>query len=193
MLVLMVCSVMKIDITNVLTPILQEQNGWDRTTINTAVSIGGYIAIALGFLGATLALKKDIKIVSLIGLIGEAVAAFLCAFTNTLPAICVGYALGQAFYPLCLLSAITYVSRWYMKRRGWALGIATAALPITSTIYLSWGSSVVAAVGGRATFYGIFGGIIILVAIFEIVFMKTTPEAMAYIRTELFLQKKSLQ
>lgn len=175
MLVLMVCSVMKIDITNALTPILQEQEGWSRVSINSAVSIGGYIAIAVGFVGATIMLKKGIRFVSTPALILMAVASFMFAFCKSLTGVCVAYALGQAIYPVCLVSATSYVSKWFTKRRGWALGIATAALPITSSIYLSWGSGFIAS-QGRNVFYTAFGVIILIIAVLEFIMVKENPE-----------------
>jgi Na+/melibiose symporter-like transporter len=85
------------------------------------------------------------------------------------------FAICQAAYPLLILSAVTYVTKWYVKRRGWALGVATIALPLTSSFYLPLGNSVIAA-DGKTIFYLVVFVVIIAMAIFNVIVIRENPE-----------------
>ncbi len=175
MVLLFIGVIMKVDITNVLLPILEEDYGWSRVDINTAISIGSYVAIALGFIAGSVAIKTGIKRVSTCGLALMCVGTFIIAFAKGLVPVSVGFALCQAAYPVVLLSAMTYVTKWFVAGRGRILGLATMAIPITSCIYVPLGNHVIA-VFGKMPFYLVIALIIIAAAIWELFALRENPE-----------------
>lgn len=175
MLVLAICNVMKVDITNVLVPILEEQYGWTRVQVNVGVTAGSYIAIATGFVAGCIIIRTGIKKVFVCGMAGMLIGTFLIALSGQLSGMCVGFALCQAAYPVLLLSAQMFITNWYIRRRGWALGVMTIAFPLMSAIYAQLGNLVIAPFG-KQVFYSGVGIVIIVVCVLICVFLKENPE-----------------
>lgn len=175
MILMAVGVIMKIDITNVLLPVLQEQYGWTRVDVNGAISVGSYFAIAIGFVGGSIAVKTGIKKVSLVGLALMAIGTICIAIPESLIGVCIGFGVCQAAYPLVLLSSMTYLTKWFIVKRGRILGAATMAIPFTSAIYIPLGNNVIAT-QGKMPFYLVILAIIIAAMIYEIALMKERPE-----------------
>jgi len=175
MLIFYFTVAMQMDIMNVMVPIWEADYGWSRVDINHAVSAGSAVAIAASFIGASLALVFGIKAISTVGLFLVAASAVIVGLTETLSVTCGALILAQAAAPLCLLGALTYNTNWFVRKRGWALGIATMAFPIGSASFTPSVTNLIMWFGKEAVF-SMIGVIVCCIAILGIIFIKTTPE-----------------
>lgn len=175
MLIFYFTVAMQMDIMNVMVPIWESDYGWSRVDINHAVSAGSAVAIAASFIGASLALVFGIKIISTIGLFLVAASAVIVGQTETLSITCGALILAQTAAPLCLLGALTYNTNWFVRKRGWALGIATMAFPIGSASFTPSVTNLIRLFDKETVFSGI-GLIVCCIAVLGAIFIKTTPE-----------------
>ena len=166
---------MQMDALNVLIPVFEADYGWSRVAINQATSVGSGVAIATGFLAATLAMRLGIKRVNTFGLFALGAATVVLAQAQTLGLTCAAIIAVQALAPFCMLGALTYNTNWFIRKRGWALGIATMAFPIGTATFTPATTNLIGIIGKEATFTGM-GVILAAIAVLGILVIKPYPE-----------------
>lgn len=123
------------DTSNIFYPALAEFNGWPYATLTAAALpasvLSGFIVAAVG----TVIKKKGVKFVTLINLVAVAVIQLLQAFAPSLPIFMVTVVLITiATVSLNLCCAQTLISNWFPRKKGVALGWATAGMCLSGVI-----------------------------------------------------------
>ena len=169
-------SGLNVDQMNALTPYYTQTYGWSASRISAPVTIASLISIPLGFLFGSLLIKFGVRkplaisciLIGLstvfLGFAGENYTAYWIALllVRTLP-----IALSMSVSMLC--------TNWFVKKRGWALGIVTAGCPLCSATIIALLTAGIRSIGFAAT-YSIMGLIIVALGVIAFLTTKSTPE-----------------
>ncbi len=123
------------DSMNIIFPALVQINGWDYATLMSISTPGAIVcAVVIALFGMWIQ-KKGPKIVTIVNLIIVCVAWAIAGFMPTLALFAIVYAMMSAFgTAAAMCSAQTYISNWFPRKKGIALGWATIGMPLSGCI-----------------------------------------------------------
>lgn len=119
-----------------------------------AVIAGGSVIMAIGFIIAGLA---------------HSVIEFYVG---------IGIFMGVGFAALTMTSQATYLSNWFIRKRGMAIGIAASGIGLGILIVVPWTQWLIATYGWRAAFFILAGLLALVVAPLNYFFQRQRPEEM---------------
>ncbi len=156
---------------------LNNEFGWDRSTVATAISLYIFIIAMTGPLIGSLTDKAGARKIITFGAAVASLTFLLLSRTATLWQFYLGYTvLGMAFSACGLIPANTLLSNWFVARRGLAIGIATAGISLGAILLTNAGGYILNTLGWRNTylFLGILTGL--LVVPYVLLVVKDRPE-----------------
>jgi sugar phosphate permease len=157
---------------------LMDDFGWNRTQVSAIVTVyWGVIAIAGPLVGRFLDVHGAAKTM-FFGLMGSSLFLSLLSLTPSLLYFYIIYACLSASHTA--LSSIPYgylISRWFIKRRGTAMGIATAGIGIGGLVISPIVNALITSYGWRNAY--LISGLGVLALMFPLLmFVKDSPEEM---------------
>lgn len=161
---------------NIILPKLAEANGWQYTTVLTLASAAGCASVLGTALLGRICERKGPKFSILLGLIGSAVFVYLYAtatyigvyFVGLFGAICCGQSIS-------FLGASALIANWFPKKKGLAMGIVTIGPPVATISMVSAMNILMNTMGLKAGIL-VISGVLVVVALTCLAFVKDTPE-----------------
>lgn len=159
---------------------LSDAFGWTRAEISWGFSIAAVVGAAYGPFFGRWVDRHGPRRVQIFGAFVLAVAYAALSRIDSLAEfyLCMGgiVALGSA--ALGPVSSNTAVARWFVRRRGRALGIATAGISMGGVIFVPLTQAMIDAFGWRQAFLGL-AAIVVVVGVPPIaLWMRGSPESM---------------
>lgn len=109
--------------------------GWSRTDLNLALVIGTVFGFSSQYIYGTILMKTGIRILMLIGSLVAGISFIFIAQVQTLWEFYLFYSLlfiGNGAYGGIVASSA--VNNWFVKKRGKAIGLATAGMSISGAV-----------------------------------------------------------
>jgi len=168
-------SGLQIDHLNILTPYLQEHNGWDDLKITNPVTIASVVVILLYLIIGGAMVKFGVKNILVPSILLMALGCIGIALSNqdyTIYSISI-FIIRIMVVPL-QMGTFMLCANWFIKYRGRVMGIITAGSPLFSVV----GIGVLTALMTQYQLntYLFIAAILFLLAIFAILALKDTPE-----------------
>ena len=124
-----------VDLTNVIPDLFAGVKGWDSNALLVFNSIGGWVGVVLTLVVGQWIAKKGVKLPTIIMLLLTGVFFVLLGGSGTVGmyGLCI-VILTALSNVLNLVSTNTYMSNWFPRKKGIALGWATMGAPISSAV-----------------------------------------------------------
>jgi MFS family permease len=158
-------------------PSLQRDFAASRGSVSLVFSLAGFLYFALGLVSGPLADRFGSRPLCAAGmaLIGAGICAAGWAHTLTAVYLCyglgVGLGIGTAYVP-----AVGAVQRWFVRRRGFASGLAVSGIGVGTLIFPPLAAHLIAAVGWRHA-YLILGATAGIAGVAASLFVENDPGA----------------
>jgi MFS family permease len=159
---------------------LSEHFGWSRAQISWGFSLAAVLGAFYAILLGRVVDRHGPRPVQLFGVCALALGYVALAATHTLlqfyAAMALAIALGSA--SLGPISSNTAVARWFVKRRGTALGISTAGISMGGVIFVPLTQLLIERVGWRQTFL-VLATLVVAAGVPPVaLWMRRSPESM---------------
>lgn len=169
-------SGLNVDQMNALTPYYTQTYGWAATQITAPVTIASLLSIPLGFVVGSLLMKFGVRTPLAVSCILIGLSTVLLGFAGDNFGLYWVALLLVRTLPIALsMCASMLCTNWFVKKRGWALGIITAGCPLCSATIITLLTYGIRSLGFSTT-YTIMGLIVVALGIIAFVATKSTPE-----------------
>lgn len=172
-----------VDLLNVTPTLFAQVKGWDENALLVFSGIGGWVGVVLTLVFGQWISRKGVQGPTIVFLIIFAVLFFLNGQVNSVATYgVVVVALSAVSNCLNLVSTNTYMSNWFPRKKGIALGWSTMGAPVSSATCIAIFTGVFgAAHGSMAAPFAVFAGITVVILLLTIFTVKATPaQAGAY-------------
>lgn len=169
---------LSVDGLNVSVPAFVRANGWNYGRLLALSTPAGLIGLIGIFVFSHLAATKGSKFVISVSLIGSGLVCFLYGFATSIP---------MYFTAICLIifftngygnvATGTLTASWFPRKRGYALGFSSAGMPLATALFVPIFSVLIEKFGIRLAL-SIIGGVVIVLGIISLFWVKNTPEEM---------------
>jgi MFS family permease len=141
---------------------LQRDFGASRGSISLVFSIAGFLYFALGLVSGPLADRLGSRSLAVAGMILVAVGLAAASAARSLVEVYLAYGLGIGLGVGCAyVPAIGAVQRWFVRRRGFASGLAVSGIGIGTLAMPPLASLLIASMGWRGA-YIVLGAIVLV-------------------------------
>lgn len=155
---------------------LRDEFGATRREVSLVFSLTGFLYFSLGALSGPLADRIGPRRVIAAGGVLLGVGLILASLTQALwqvylsYSLCVGLGVGLSYVP-----AVGAVQRWFVRRRGFASGLAVAGIGLGNLTVPPIAAALIAAVGWRQT-YVVLGVVAMAVTVTAALLIERGPE-----------------
>jgi len=140
---------------------LQNEFGASRGSVSLVFSLAGFLYFGLGIVSGPLADRFGSRAFALAGMVLVGLGLALASVAQTLIQVYLAYGLGVGLGVGCAyVPAIGAVQRWFVRRRGFASGLAVAGIGVGTLVMPPLASYLIAIVGWRGAYLSL--GIIAL-------------------------------
>ena len=161
---------------NFLYGYLEGVYGWTNTQLSLAVTLGSIVAVLSIFIWGPLTKKWGAKLVSIVGLVGSALATLIFALFPSIPTWYITIIVSNFFTMRFIqMGVATFAANWFPRTRGMYMGMATMGLTAGSATFTLITSKLVP-VWGLTKTYVMWAAIMIIIAVLVAIFAKNTPE-----------------
>jgi len=148
---------------SVFAPSLQRVFAATRGSVFLVFSLAGFLYFGLGVVSGPLAERFGARPLAVFGMISVGLGLVGAGLAQSLAEVYVAYGLGMGVGVGCAyVPALAAVQRWFVQRRAFASGVAVSGAAVGTLIMPPLASSLIAALGWRAT-YLTLGGLAIVV------------------------------
>ncbi len=166
-----------VDLLNVTPQLFEAVKGWDRNALLVFSGIGGWVGVAMTLVVGRWIAAKGVKVPTVLALV---LIAVLFAVNGLVPSVAmygVVVVLLTAFGNVVnLVSTNTYMSNWFPKKKGVALGWSTMGAPLSSTICIPIFTAIFGVTHGLTAPFITFAVITAVLALLTAFAVKSTPE-----------------
>jgi OFA family oxalate/formate antiporter-like MFS transporter len=156
---------------------LQRDFGGSRGSVSLVFSLAGFLYFLLGSVSGPLADRWGSRRLAVIGMILIATGLAIASFAQSLTTVYAAYGLGVGVGVGCsYVPAMGAVQRWFIKRRGFASGLASSGIGFGTLVVPPLASYFIATLGWREA-YLILGGFALLVGGGMALLMENDPRA----------------
>jgi OFA family oxalate/formate antiporter-like MFS transporter len=129
---------------------LQTEFTASRGSVSLVFSLAGFLYFALGIISGPLADRWGARLLSTLGMLLIAVGLCAASLARTLGQVYVAYGLGVGLGVGCsYVPAVGAVQRWFVKRRGFASGVAVSGIGVGTLVMPPLASFCIGALGWR--------------------------------------------
>lgn len=142
---------------------LQHDFGATRGSVSLVFSLAGFLYFGLGAVSGPLADRWGSRRVVLIGIVLIAAGLALASFARSLPMVYAAYSLGVGLgVGFSYVPAMGAVQRWFIKRRGFASGLASSGIG-AGTLVAPPLAALLIGIWGWRNAYLVLGGLALLI------------------------------
>lgn len=166
------------DSLNVTRTAFTESTGMNYSLISFFSTAGGWFAVAGGFLWTFLSRKISARFSWVSSLLVTGIACFFWGHATTHAAyfVCISVAMVGAMGFAYIADGIV-IGNWFPKKKGLAMGWATAGYPLSAAIISGIATGLIAG-GGTVRFYNVFGFVCVGMAVLCLICVRDYPEQM---------------
>ncbi|MGO4712552.1 MFS transporter [Bradyrhizobium sp. 2TAF24] len=129
---------------------LQSDFGASRGSVALVFSLAGFLYFSLGIVSGPLADRFGSRPLAVVGMVLTGVGLGAAGYARTLTEVYVAYGLGVGGGVGCAyVPAVGAVQRWFVRRRGFASGLATAGIGVGTLVMPPLAAVIIAALGWR--------------------------------------------
>ena len=142
---------------------LQRDFAASRGSVSLVFSLAGFLYFGLGVLSGPLADRFGSRRLAVIGMLLTGIGLGLAGFAQSLTQVYTAYSLGVGLGVGCAyVPAVGAVQRWFVRRRGFASGLAVAGIGVGTLVMPPLASLLIADLGWRSAYLvlGAFAAII---------------------------------
>jgi OFA family oxalate/formate antiporter-like MFS transporter len=174
---LFMISIAAADLLNVSPKLFEEAYGWDANNLLIYSSIGGWVGVAATMIFGQWVAAKGVKLPTVVFLFAFAALYFLNGRVKSVAAYGVVVILLMAVCNcLNLVSTNTYMSNWFHRKKGIALGIAAMGIPACEALLVPLFAWIARACGGIGESFTVIAAITVAVALLALFVVKETPK-----------------
>jgi MFS transporter, OFA family, oxalate/formate antiporter len=138
---------------------LQRDFGASRGSVSLVFSLAGFLYFGLGVVSGPLADRWGPRRLALGGMILTGLGLAIASTARSLPEVYLAYGLGVGLGVGCsYVPAVGAVQRWFVRRRGFASGLAVSGIGVGTLVMPPLASLLIGALGWREA-YLVLGGI----------------------------------
>lgn len=166
------------DIINVIQNPIMEKLGISATQSVLGWTVGGYTVIFIAFLFSTIIMKRGVRgfaTISFIIMAGGALLVGLGYSIGSSLVITIGGFLLKNFLLALQLSVFQVVARWFLKTRGFVLGLMGAAFALDNSTSSSGLTLLYNGLGFNGMIF-VAAGILVVLGMVFFLFVRTAPE-----------------
>lgn len=142
---------------------LQKDFGASRGSVSLVFSLAGFLYFGLGIVSGPLADRWGSRQLAIIGMILTGIGLAAASAARSLSEVYAAYGLGVGFGVGCsYVPAIGAVQRWFVRRRGFASGLAVSGVGVGTLVMPPLASFLVEELGWRRAYF-LLGGLAVLV------------------------------
>lgn len=165
------------DTSNIFLPALAAERGWSYAALMSAAMPASMVSFILVAIFGNIVRKRGAKIVSIIGLFITGLFFLLAGFAPVL----VMFVLFNALYTIIgsaisLITPNTYMSNWFPRKKGVALGWATIGMMLSGVIIVPVCNFLVNGANGSVKNGFVLIFVLYMIAAIITVFVKENPE-----------------
>jgi MFS family permease len=132
---------------------LQRDFSASRGSVSLVFSLAGFLYFGLGIVSGPLADRYGSRPLVVTGMILLGVGLALASAAQNLIEVCVAYGFGVGLGMGCAyVPAIGAVQRWFVRRRGFASGLAVAGIGVGTLVMLPLASLLIGSLGWRGAY-----------------------------------------
>jgi MFS transporter, OFA family, oxalate/formate antiporter len=132
---------------------LQQDFGMSRGSVSLVFSLAGFVYFSLGMVSGPLADRWGSRQMAVIGMILVGLGLAAASAARSLPEVYAAYGLGVGLGVGCsYVPAMGAVQRWFVRRRGFASGLASAGIGVGTLAVPPFASFLIDAVGWREAY-----------------------------------------
>jgi len=142
---------------------LQKDFGASRGSVSLVFSLAGFLYFGLGIVSGPLADRWGARSLAVVGMILTGLGLALASMAHSLTEVYLAYGLGVGLGVGCsYVPALGAVQRWFVRRRGFASGLAVSGIGVGTLVMPPLASFFIAALGWREA-YLVLGGLAAIV------------------------------
>jgi MFS family permease len=142
---------------------LQRDFGASRGSVSLVFSLAGFLYFGLGIISGPLADRIGSRPLAVLGMILTGLGLALASVARSLTEVYVAYGLGVGLGVGCAyVPAIGAVQRWFVRRRGFASGLAVSGIGVGTLVMPPLASELIQILGWR-TAYLVLGAIAVVI------------------------------
>ena len=157
-----------------------EEFRWSRALASGALMLGSVMwTLAAPLIGVLLD-RFGPRIVLPGGAIIMALGFVITGFAHSAVAYYIGMGvfMGVGFAALPMTSQATFLSNWFVRKRGMAIGVAASGIGLGILLVVPWTQWLIAVYGWRAAFFVLAGVLALVIAPVNFFFQRQRPEEM---------------
>ena len=132
---------------------LQRDFGASRGSVSLVFSLAGFLYFGLGIVSGPLADRFGSRRLAVAGMIMTGLGLAAASVARTLPEVYAAYGLGVGLGVGCAyVPAIGAVQRWFVRRRGFASGLAVSGIGVGTLVMPPLASLLIATLGWRSAY-----------------------------------------
>jgi MFS family permease len=132
---------------------LQHEFGASRGSVSLVFSLAGFLYFALGIVSGPLADRFGPRSLAMTGMLLTGAGLAAAGFARTLTEVYVAYGLGVGLgVGLAYVPALGAVQRWFVRRRGFASGLAVSGIGVGTLVLPPIASFLIHTVGWRSSY-----------------------------------------
>lgn len=156
---------------------LQRDFGASRGSVSLVFSVAGFLYFGLGVVSGPLADRWGARRLSILGMALIGLGLAFAGAARNLAEVYVAYGLGMGLGIGCAyVPVLGAVQRWFVKRRGFASGLAVSGIGVGTLVMPPLASYLIGALGWRQT-YLILAGTVVILGIGMSLFVEDDPRA----------------
>jgi OFA family oxalate/formate antiporter-like MFS transporter len=142
---------------------LQKDFAASRGSVSLVFSLAGFLYFGLGIVTGPLADRWGARRLAVIGMVLMGIGLALASAARSLPEVYTAYGLGIGLGVGCsYVPVLGAVQRWFVKRRGFASGLAVSGIGVGTLVMPPFASRLIETLGWRHT-YLVLGGVAVVV------------------------------
>jgi MFS family permease len=139
---------------------LQHEFGASRGSVSVVFSLAGFLYFGLGLVSGPLADRFGPRRLAVAGMLLTGAGLALAGFARTLTEVYAAYGLGVGLgIGLAYVPALGAVQRWFVRRRGFASGLAVSGIGVGTLLFPPIAAFLIQRVGWRMS-YMIIGAVV---------------------------------